>query len=67
MLILYFSGLGEGWSPASFESKGEIVFIREAQRAFSDSRDYWVDGFTDSELGSTVPYSAYYTSLSGKC
>ena len=65
--MLYFSGLGEGWSPATFESEGEFVFITEAQRGFSDSRDYWVDGFTDLKLGSNVPYSTYYTSLSGRC
>ena len=65
-LMLYFSGLGEGWSPASFESEGELGFIREAQRGFSDARDYWVAGFTNHELGSTIPYSAYYTTASSK-
>ena len=64
--ILYFSALGDGWGAATFESEGETVFTREAQRGYTDARYYWVAGFTDYELGSTIPYSAYYTTSSSK-
>ena len=63
---MYFSGLGAGRGPTTFDGEEEIVFIREAQRGFSDSRDYWVAGFTDYELGRTIPYSAYFTTSSSK-
>ena len=57
--------LGHGWSVAILETERELLFIREAQKTFSDVRSFWVGGFTDLDPDSTVPYSDYYPLGSG--
>ena len=52
--------LGIGWGPAMIETEGELAFIREAQKGFTDLSDYWIGGFTDQPRGA-INYSTYYT------
>ena len=47
------------------ETERELLFIREAQKTFSDVRSYWIGGFTDFDPGSIIHYSTYYSLGSG--
>ena len=60
-----FSALGNGWDLAIFDSVEELAFIREAQKRLGNINDYWIGGFTDSESGRIIQYSAY-SSKSGQ-
>ena len=39
--------MGEGWAPAVLNTRKEMEFVREGQRGFSDSRNYWIGGRTN--------------------
>ena len=62
----YILELGGGWSPTILETEREMMFIREAQKGFSDARSYWIGGFTDFYPSSIIEYhSDYFISRSG--
>ena len=48
-LLLHFQDLGLGWEPAILNTSREILYIRQAQRGFSDAKSFWIGGSTNVE------------------
>ena len=51
--------LGLGWAPAILDSKGELDFIKQAQKELSDISNYWIGGFTKVTKGRMIQFSQY--------
>ena len=45
--VLQTSALGDGWYPAAIQTRRERNFILLARPWFSDTRSYWIAGWTD--------------------
>ena len=62
---IYTIELGEGWAASVLDNQGEFDFIKEGQRTFHHSRNYWVGGTTNSNLNSYIDYSEYNVNNTG--
>ena len=62
---LYFSDLGEGWSPAALNSPEELTFIIKGFKNIRPHEKYWIGGSTDGETDQNIEYSAYFNNASG--
>ena len=60
---ILFSEIGNGWEPAVLDTQEEYDFIKEGQRSFSSSVEYWIGGSTNATQFFT--YSDYVTNDSG--
>ena len=62
---IFPSEIGYGWGPAKLNSQQEHDFIREGQKTFSSSRDYWIGGSSNAEDHVKIAYSDYLKNDSG--
>ena len=62
---IFSSEIGDGWGPAKLNSQQEHDFIREGQKTFSSSRDYWIGGSSNADTDVKIEYSAYLENDSG--
>ena len=51
--------LNNRWAPAVLETEEELLFIKVAQRSFTDIRNYWIGGSTAEPVGTLFPFSSY--------
>ena len=58
--------IGRGWMEAALDTQEEYNFLRLGQRSFSNGDSYWISGSTNSLVGSTFEFSAYFANVSGK-
>ena len=58
-IYLHFPVWGEKWEEAYMNTAGEMDFIRQGQRSFSNSGSYLIGGGTNAPRGDFFEYSDY--------